>query len=409
MPPHRLLAAAAAAAVTLAAAGCAGHGGTAGGSGHGSTAQTVTIALGGPFSGAEAPTGQQIQEGAALAANAINAAGGISAGPRKGDRIVFKNFDDADDPALAASDMRRIVDDPSIIAFVGSGLSDGSIAAAPIASRANLTYLAAYASSAEILAVSTAHPSVFIVPPTFPAYAFSVTDELLAAGYRRPALLHLQGSYGDGVANLAVADLHRAGVRPVADESFTFSDTDLRPQLARIASRHPDSLLLVGLADSDALALRQAAQLGLSVPVFDPGGITNDPTFLADAGSFANGLVGNTPDSPAATPAAAALQQAYKSLTGSTSVPDPGAFSYVAVQVVAAALAAGASDRSDLAAYVHQVDLPSTAVGPVRFASDGARLGGVLYIYRITRGQPQFYTGYQQTGPQTVVKVGLPG
>jgi branched-chain amino acid transport system substrate-binding protein len=370
--------------------------------------KTITIALGGPFSGSEKATGDQIKSGAELAVTEINGAGGIASGPRKGATLVLKDYDDADEPAKAAANMRTIVDDESIDAFVGSGLSDASAAAAPIASEAGFSYLAAYASSPKILEAATEEKSVFVVPPTFPAYAFSVTDELLKAGHKKPAILHLTGTYGDGIANYVVQRLKAANITPVANETFGFTDTDFRTQLGRIKDNNPDSLVMVGLPASDALILQQADQLGLKVPAFDPGGITNSDSFLTAAGALANGVVGNSPtDAQRQTPAAVAFRESYTAATGESIVPDPAAFSYEGVKAVAAAFADGATGRDDLAEHLHKISLTDTGVGPLRFAADGSRIGGRLYIFKIENGKPVFTVGYEQTGPLEVKE--LPG
>jgi branched-chain amino acid transport system substrate-binding protein len=368
-----------------------------------SASKTITIALGGPFSGSEKATGAQIRSGAQLAVKEVNEAGGITAGPRKGATLVLKEYNDADDPAQAAANMRSIVDDKGVEAFVGSGLSDASAAAAPVASDAGFSYLAAYASSPKILEAANAKKSVFVVPPTFPAYAFSVTDQLLKDGHKKPAIVHLTGTYGDGITDYVVQHLKQSNVTPASNETFTFNDTDFRTQLGRIKDSTPDSLVIVGLANSDALILQQADQLGLKVPAYDPGGITNSDTFLKDAGSLANGVVGNTPsDAQRNTPAAVGLRNAYKAATGESVVPDPAAFSYEGVKAVAAAYADGAGGRGDLADHLHKVSIADTGVGPLSFAADGSRIGGRLYIFKVENGQPVISTGYEQTGPQAV-------
>ena len=372
--------------------------------------RTVTIALGGPFSGSSKPTGDKIRNGAKVAAEEVNGAGGITGGPLKGARIAFKEFDDAGVPANGANNIRTIVDDKDVVAFVGSGISDVSVAMAPTASREGFPFLSAYASSPKILEAAQDRKTVFVVPPTFPAYAFSVTDELLGAGHKRPRIVNLTGTYGDGVADLVVERLREKGVTPVAKESFTSTDTDFRPQLARIKAANPDALVMVGLANLDALIVKQADQLGLKVPVFDPGGITNNDTFLKDAGPLANGVVGNTPTLASRdTPATRSLRERYTALTKESVVPDPAVFAYEGVRAVAAAFADGATGRADLASFLHKVSIPDTGVGPLRFAADGSRIGGRLYVFRITNGKPEFFRGYEQTGPREVKAIPLEG
>jgi branched-chain amino acid transport system substrate-binding protein len=398
--------------LALAGAACGNEKKSTGGSSAASTtsgARTLTIAVGGPFSGDAKPTGDQIRAGARLAADQLNAAGGITGGSLRGARLVIDDgFDDADEPQRAVDNIRKVIDDARYVAFVGSGLSDASVAAAGPASQAGLSYLAAYASSPKILDAAKAQKSVFVVPPTFPAYSFSITDELLKAGHRKPAIIHLTGTYGDGITDFVVQRLKERGITPVANESFKFGDADLTTQLGRIKAHSPDSLVMVGLADSDALVLKQAEQLGLRVPAYDPGGITNSDSFLKDAGNLANGVVGNSPtDAQRNTPAAKALRDAYTAATKESVVPDPAVFAYEGVQAVAAAFADGATGRLDLSDHLHRISVADTGVGPLRFAADGSRVGGRLYIFTIVAGKPVFRTGYEQTGPQAIREVAL--
>ncbi|MEA2900240.1 MAG: branched-chain amino acid transport system substrate-binding protein [Actinomycetota bacterium] len=393
--------------LALVAGACGGDDDGTSAAGGTSEAGTITIALGGPFSGPSKATGDNIRDGAELTAAEVNDAGGIADGPDKGFRIVFREFDDAGVPANGASNMRTIIDDDDVVAFVGSGISDVSVAMAPIASRDSFPFVSAYASSEKILEAAADAKTVFVVPPTFPAYAFSVTDELLKAGHTRPGILHVTGTYGEGIADLVVERLHEKGVTPVANESFTFADTDFRMQLAIIKDATPDSLVVVGLAPSDALILAQAEELGLKVPVFDPGGITNNDTFLDAAGALAEGVVGNTPTLARRTAATTSLRDRYLAATGQSVIPDPAVFAYEAVRAVAAAFADGARGRADLASYLHEIDIADTGVGPLKFATDGSRIGGRLYVFRITGGRPVFFAGYEQTGPRAVREIPL--
>lgn len=369
----------------------------------------VVIAVGGPFSGEDKPVGDQIKAGAKLAADQINAAGGIRGGPLQGAQIVIDDgFDDADITQKAVLHIRKIVDDEKYLAFVGSGLSDASVAAAPVASQAGLSYLAAYASSPRILEAANAQKSVFVVPPTFAAYAFSVADQLVKKGFKKPAIIHLTGTYGDGIADLFVESLKGSGITPVANESFKLGDADFTTQLGRIKAAGPDSLVMVGLADSDALIVKQAEQLGLGVAVFDPGGITNSDAFTKDAGNLATGVVGNTPsDARRNTPAAVALRNAYTAATKETVVPAPAIFAYEGVQAVAAGLADGAGTRLDLSDHIRKIFIPDTGGGPLSFAPDGSRVGGRLYIFQIQDGAAVFSSGYEQTGPKAIKVIPL--
>ena len=90
--------------------------------------KTVKIAIGGPFTGDAATTGQELYQGADLAASSINDAGGISGGPLKSAKITLVKYDDKDDPQTGVTVARQVLSDSSILAYAGSAISDVSVA-----------------------------------------------------------------------------------------------------------------------------------------------------------------------------------------------------------------------------------------------------------------------------------------
>jgi branched-chain amino acid transport system substrate-binding protein len=386
----------------IAATGC----GTSVAAAHSADAKVVTFAIGGPFTGDAALDGQEIYQGASLAANEINAAGGIPAGPLKGAKISLVKFDDKDDPQTGVIVARDAISNNSILAYVGSALSDVSVAQAPFFERAQMPFLSVYASANTIL--QPAKNFVFVVPPTFDAYSYSIADTIAADHIRSVGVIHLTGTYGELITQYLVQRLHQLGVPVVADEAFNFGDTDFRAQLARIKAGNPRALAMVGLTDSDTLILKQAGQLGLNVPAFDPGGIDFSQTFLNEAGALANGLTGNTPTDPTRnTPATHRLVAAWKATYGTSVVPDPGAFAWAAIQAAVAAIEAGGTTRESLARHLHSIYIPDTSTGPLSFAPDGARIGAALWIYHIEDGAFKFLDGYEQKAMFDVARVPL--
>ncbi|MBP2227821.1 branched-chain amino acid transport system substrate-binding protein [Azospirillum agricola] len=92
--------------------------------------EPLAIAVVGPLSGPDAALGLALRKGAALRADAINAAGGI------GDRpVLIKPFDDEGDKAKSLEIARRIATDPSVIAVIGHSPDAADSATAIYAQR----------------------------------------------------------------------------------------------------------------------------------------------------------------------------------------------------------------------------------------------------------------------------------
>jgi branched-chain amino acid transport system substrate-binding protein len=370
---------------------------------------TLLVAVGGPFSGQAKVVGDQIRAGARLAAEQVNAAGGITDGPLKGLRLELdESFDDGNDPERAGESLLRAVDDARYIAFVGSASSEAAVAAARPASEAGLSFMTAFATSPEILRAARAQKSVFVLPPTTAASALAVAEQLTKTGHRRPAVIHLTGAEGQGIAEVVDRHLKERSVPPVATEVFTPADTDFTAPLERIRAADPDSLLMIGEARSEAAIVRQVAQIGLGVTPFDAAGVADEVAFLTQTGDLANGVVGVSPSEvPRGTTAATALRAAYTAATGDPDLPLPAAFAYEGVQAVAAAFAHGATGRLDLSDHLHEIALPDTGVGPLQFSPDGSRVGGRLTVFTIAGGSPVVRAAYEQIGPAAVREVAV--
>src|SRR6185437_15894402 len=96
-------------------------------------AEPIYYGVSGPFSGDRASYGAVWKKGMGMAADEINAAGGI-----KGRKIELVWQDTQSDPKQSVPVAQKFVDDPRIIAELGDFSSAASMAASPVYERAKL-------------------------------------------------------------------------------------------------------------------------------------------------------------------------------------------------------------------------------------------------------------------------------
>lgn len=380
--------------------------GAASPSSSGSPPQEITLAVVGPMTGDAAADGLHILQGARLAADEINARGGIASGPYRGTRIALQSFDDRESVQQSVSIARQIASDQRYWAFIGTGFSDAALATAPVLDRARIAYLSTYASSQKIVEARRHH--VFVVPPTFPAYAYSAAARARALGFTRAALFEANASFALQMADLFRARFQELGGTVVDEERYELGDKNTEGLVAHARNSNPDVVVMAGLTGDDAAQLQQLRRASVSVPVLDTEAVLFSQNFLDIAGPLAEGVLGQTPSDPQrSTPAARHLRDAYKARYGTDIVPDPTAFTYEAVLAVARALEMGPADRTHLADALHAVDIPDTGLGELHFDVSGARLGGVLWYFHVHDGRFVFDTGYRQVAPLRVEEVPL--
>lgn len=251
----------------------------------------LKIGVVGPLSGPAAAYGLAQRNGVRLAVDQINAAGGIN--NRKLEAIFV---DDANDKVKAAEAGRDLLYKNGVVALIGAITSDNTM---------NLQRLAEAARIPLLTCVST---NPFITRVNF-AYSFrTLADDMVQArelarhtvqglSLRRVAILHDNNKYGSEGARTYQREARALGQEIVAYEGYNGGDTNFIAQLERIRSANPDGLLIWGLFQESGLALRQARELGITVPAFGGDGMAL-PDFLSIAGKAAEGTVLTFPFDP---------------------------------------------------------------------------------------------------------------
>lgn len=301
-------------------------------------------------SGAGATYGLGLIQGAEMAVRDINAAGGI-----QGRRIRLQVADGGSQPARSAIAMRRLVA-ANVDVIVGGWGSPQVRAHLDIAEQSATPYLV----------VGATHPLI-TSPRNHWTFRVIQTDAVMAeqlakvivdqVGLRRIAVINDSNDYGVGNRELFVAALQRAGLAPVAVQSYETSDTDFRTQLGRIKAANPDALAVFGTLPAAPVLLDQARALGLAVRFFGSGGLANEALIDA-APQAAEGTILMTHFSEEVDAESRAWAERYRrEFAGGPQPPRPvlAAWEYRAIRgIVAPCLQRVGSDRTRLRDCIRQ-------------------------------------------------------
>lgn len=382
-----------AALIMAAACGSDSPSDSAGGS---SETRTFKVAVVGPFAGSYAVYGKPILDGAQLAVEEVNRAGGITSGPYKGAKLEVVPFDDQLDPKQDADAAQKVVDDESIWAFTGLAGSDGALAAKPILNRAGVPLISSYASSP---AITRDAKRTFILASPHGAYAFAAVQAAKDAGAQKLAVLQITGEFGDSISKLAQQAATAKGLTVTNVQTMGSGDADVQTQILAAKNSGADTLMTVGYAGDVVAALTAVKKLEWSPRIVDAGGGAFDPSVLERGGPAREGLIGVVDyDASSASPANTAFTSAYKARFGSSDVPPPAAHGYESIKVVAAALATGPADRAALGDAIAKVSIPDTGVGALSFDSSGNPLGRPIWVFRVKDGKFAFQSGFAFDG-----------
>jgi branched-chain amino acid transport system substrate-binding protein len=272
-------------AIGLAALGLAGCGksGSPGASG----GNDIVIGEYGSLTGSKADFGITTDNGVQLAADEINAAGGIL-----GRKVRIDVKDDAGDATQVGTIVTRFTTGGNVDAVIGEVASKLSLRAAPICERAGVPMISPSSTNPEVTAPKggDARKYVFRMCYTDPfqggVLAKFATNTLHAK--RAAVLRDISNDYSVGLADFFSQEFKRLGGTIVLDKSCNEGDDNFRPQLTAIAAAKPDVIIAPVYYREIALIARQAREAGITAPFLGGDG-WDSPSTLKNAGGALDG------------------------------------------------------------------------------------------------------------------------
>ena len=231
-------------------------------------ADEVKLAITGPFSGGSAPMGVSMRDGAKLAVQEINAAGGIDVGGKKMKISVIERDDEAknDRGALIAQELSSMPDLSGVIGTVNTGVA---VAGDKYYQDKGITKLitpaAGSLSMTQWSKAGVKDLSIFRFAADDSIQAAMVVQEAARRGYTKVALLHDSTNYGVSGRDDLLAQIQKQGnkVQVVATEKFNIGDKDMTAQLAKSKLAGAQAILIWGIGPELAAVANGMGKIGM--------------------------------------------------------------------------------------------------------------------------------------------------
>ena len=232
-----------------------------------SSKKSATIKIGsiGPLSGAVAVYGVEARDGAQLAVDEINAAGGIN-----GKMLELITEDDEGDPAKTVSAFKKLTVQDKCKIIVGS-LTSGCTKAITEQSQALKVIQMAPAATAENITIDESgktNPYVFracFIDPFQGTVGGKFSAETLRA--KNAAILYDIGNdYSVGLTENFEKEFTKHGGKIVAKESYSTGEKDFNAQITKIKTQNPDVVYLPDYYATVALIAKQLRAQGITAP-----------------------------------------------------------------------------------------------------------------------------------------------
>ena len=266
------------------------------------------------LTGSTANFGISSVNGIKLAADEVNAAGGIN-----GKQIELLVQDDRSDANEAATIVTKFVTQDQVHAILGEVASSRSIAAAPIAQNAKIPMLTPSSTNPEVTRKGDyIFRSCFIDPVQGAAIAQFAAKSLAAKN--AAIMVDRKNDYSTGLEKVIKETFEKMGGKIVATQSYQEGDQDFNAQLTSLKGSNPEVIFVPGYYNDVGLIAKQAREKGITVPLVGGDG-WDSVQLYAIGGSALNGSYFTNHYSPYDTdPKVQKFVNDYKSRYGT--VPD---------------------------------------------------------------------------------------
>ena len=307
-------------------------------------ADTLKLAITGPFSGGSAPMGTSMRDGAKLAIGEINAAGGIDVGGKKMKIEIVERDDEAKNErgALIGQELAAMGDLSGVIGSVNTGVV---LAGDKFLQEKGITKIITPAAGSQSMTQwkrpEVKDLSIFRFAAHDGIQTGMVVEEAINRKFTKVAILHDSTNYGVSGRDDLLGQIKNQGgkLEVVVTEKFNIGDKDMTAQLLKAKSAGAQAILIWGIGPELAAVANGMAKIGMKVPLI--GGWTlSMSNFVDNAGKNGDGtLMPQTFIEESISPKAKSFIEAYHKTYGGNRIPSPvsAAQGYDAVLLFAAA------------------------------------------------------------------------
>jgi branched-chain amino acid transport system substrate-binding protein len=291
--------------------------------------------------------GGEGEQGARLALERVNAAGGVNGHPLEIRNLRGKVKSGAQEALVAAESLAA---DPQVLAVIGHSNSSASLAGSQVYNQRRVVQIAP-TTTAPLF--DHAGPYSFRLVPSDEYQARFLAEQVRSQPGARVAVLHVNDDYGRGLHAMVLSALAKKGIRPILDRGYVEGDSENGAAELSDGLERAKPNLLVWLGRAPEFA-RIASRLRERLPAVDV--LASDgfggPTVNDDsAGRFDGVRYVRLINVASIDTAFVRVRADYRKL-GRGDIPDQAALSFDAFMLVATAIRDVGPDRERIRAWL---------------------------------------------------------
>ncbi len=263
-----------------------------------------------------------------------------------GQKINYVVLDDASDTTAAVSNTRKLIAESKVDVVLGSTITPASLAMIDVVAEAKVPMISMAASARIVEPMDDKRKWVFKTPQNDIMMSLAIVEHMGKTGVKTIGFIGFSDAYGEGWYQEFSKAAELKGLKIVANERFSRTDTSVTGQVLKLISAKPDAVLVAGSGTPAALPQKTLKERGYAGKMYQTHGVAN-ADFLRVGGKDVEGtflpagpvlVADQLPASNPVRKSAQAYIAAYEAAHGKGSVSTFGAHAWDAGLLMAAAV-----------------------------------------------------------------------
>ncbi len=263
-----------------------------------------------------------------------------------GQKVNYIILDDASDTTAAVANTRKLISESKADIIIGSSITPNSLAMIDVVAEGKTPMITLAASAKIIEPMDDKKKWVFKTPQNDGLMAGAIADHMAKSGVKTVGYIGFNDAYGESWLQEFKKVSEAKGIKLVATEAFSRSDTSVTGQALKLMSAKPDAVLIAGSGTPAALPEKTLKERGYKGKYYQTHGVAN-ADFLRVGGKDVEGtllpagpvlVADQLPDSNPVKKEGTEYVKAYEAKYGKGTAATFGAHAWDASKVLAAAV-----------------------------------------------------------------------
>ncbi len=192
-----------------------------------------------------------------------------------GKKVEYIVLDDASDTTTTVTNTRKLITEDKVDAIIGSTTTPNSLAMLPVLGEGKTPAITLASSSRIVEPMDANRAWMFKTPQSDVMMATAIAENMSNAGVKTMGFIGFNNALGEAFYTEVSKYAELKGIKVVASERFSPTDTSVVGQILKIVSTNPDAVVIGASGTPAATPVRALIERGFKGRIYHNHGVAN--------------------------------------------------------------------------------------------------------------------------------------